>query len=853
MSTIPPLLVEVARRVFGTQLPKRAMTRLAPGPARALAAAARDDTLSRFTNITQTALGKAYVDQRYATRASQIAFLQARKKTKNFLENLRDAFHREHRASWLIPKAGAGEEARGVYELRGAGGDPLYVPYPHTLDAQRDARRAQARGSGPRPRRPAHRRREDGRRRRLAAAAPPARSGAAGAAGSPTRSRCSTSRPSGSSVPPTRCRPASSARCGSSPATASRPACSTAAARTSPARRSRRSPASSTGAAAGAPRSRTSSQGPTVVIVDEAHHVASRSYQTLLDLVRDEEIHDVVGPHGHAVGPGRAPGPDRRRVPAAGDLAHPRGADRRGRARRLHASSPVRTGPADRGDDRRNASRPSASGDLPMTVLRKLETGERNAVVLRTYQSRAETWGRTLLFTTTIENADALAAQFTAAGIDARALHSQSEATLSDLRPWFKEHPHAVLISVGMLLEGVDLPEARTALIARATTSPNVLSQMVGRVLRGVAAGGEATANVVYLQDDWDDFTAVLSPTGPWEGGDSAPLPGGPPDVAAAVAAALRAAMDARSSDAPAPDVQIALEQRQIVGAYELADATVPVFDHQYEFLRDHLQHGGPFRWPEDAPPPPVAAAHLERLEQHVARARAAAAVSPGRPQPRADRRRPHALRRHAADVRRAPGGDRRRLRRSPLAQLVYPTLRHFAEAVEHWQHALARPRPDAPLPDSPPGRPPLPRRPERSLEPTLDLVMRRARGAAPGHAPAAARPPAGPLDEPRHEVLPGPVAARRHAERPPDLDQRAAADRRVDRLRGAARLPALARGRPQRHPRPGPRRRVRVPGDCCGRTPSRSTATSTRSCASGRPTLRTTKRRRAARRRPFD
>ena len=31
------------------------------------------------------------------------------------------------------------------------------------------------------------------------------------------------------------------------------------------------------------------------MIVDEAHHVASRSYQMLLDLVGDAEIHDVVG------------------------------------------------------------------------------------------------------------------------------------------------------------------------------------------------------------------------------------------------------------------------------------------------------------------------------------------------------------------------------------------------------------------------------------------------------------------------------------------------------------------------------------------------------------------------------
>src|SRR4051794_10431186 len=132
----PALLIDVAQRVFGTQLPKRAMTRLAPVLLERWLPDARDDTLARFTNVTQTALGKAYADQRYPTRASRVAFLQARKKTKNFLENLRDAFHREHRASWLVPKAPAGEGAQGVFELRGAGGDPLYAPYRHTLEAQ---------------------------------------------------------------------------------------------------------------------------------------------------------------------------------------------------------------------------------------------------------------------------------------------------------------------------------------------------------------------------------------------------------------------------------------------------------------------------------------------------------------------------------------------------------------------------------------------------------------------------------------------------------------------------------------------------------------------------------------------
>ena len=103
----PALLFDVARRVFGTQLPKRAMSRVAPVLLERWLPEARDDTLARFTNITQTALGKAYLDHDYSTRASQIAFLQARKKTKNFLENLRDAFHREHRASLADPEGAA--------------------------------------------------------------------------------------------------------------------------------------------------------------------------------------------------------------------------------------------------------------------------------------------------------------------------------------------------------------------------------------------------------------------------------------------------------------------------------------------------------------------------------------------------------------------------------------------------------------------------------------------------------------------------------------------------------------------------------------------------------------------------
>ena len=128
-------LVDVAQTVFGAQVPQRAMGRVGPVLMEYSLPAARKDSLARLTQITQTALGKAYRDQHFRGRARQLAFLQDRRRTKNFYDNLRDAFHREHRGSWLISKGASAEQAQSVYRLRGAGHSPAYAPYARTVAA----------------------------------------------------------------------------------------------------------------------------------------------------------------------------------------------------------------------------------------------------------------------------------------------------------------------------------------------------------------------------------------------------------------------------------------------------------------------------------------------------------------------------------------------------------------------------------------------------------------------------------------------------------------------------------------------------------------------------------------------
>jgi superfamily II DNA or RNA helicase len=741
------IYARAAERVFGTRLPKRALGRVGPVLVNSWLPKAQSTTLADLTNVTQTARGKAVRDQSYRGRPEQITFLQKRRRTNNFNINLADAFHREHRVSWLVPKNPKPEHVESMYELAGAGVAGGYEPYPHTRDAWDELDRLDRAG----PLRglvvlPTGAGKTDvavGWLLRRLAAEPELRvlwlahqvslldqaaiRFAAAAQELPEGFRRTL-------------RIFASDREPMSLFNARKTDVACATIQTVSRKLGQRS------------KRRTEVmnflKNPTVVVIDEAHHAASRSYQTLLNhFLHDETIHDVIG----LTATPWARGETRQEKI---DTAFPRRVITRSREELIASGIladykviPVRTHVSvDVTEDERQAA--ERLGDLPMSVLRKLETDERNAKVVATYASARERWGRTLLFTTTIANAEALGAALKDAHANVEVLHSQSATTIAKLKPWFADNDDAVIVSVGMLLEGVDLPKARTALIARATTSPNVLSQMVGRVLRGTAAGGEATANVVYMLDDWDDFTGTLMPTGPWGGTGAEELPPSaearfPADVAAAIAEALDTARRALAppdthGDAPPrglPGVEVMLEQRRVVGFYEALDERkIPVFDHQYDLLATYLAEFSDgngtlaFEWPEDSPPPAVAPEHLLELTRYVEDRGCSPAFVP--------------FAKNVAPIEVAQSLNDGTLRsrkqeldliaaayNDPFAAAVFPTVGHFEEAVSRAQRELERRkrRPEAPLPLNGRARKPLPRDPERTLTTALELVMERA------------------------------------------------------------------------------------------------------------------------------
>jgi hypothetical protein len=71
-----------------------------------------------------------------------------------------------------------------------------------------------------------------------------------------------------------------------------------------------------------------------------------------------------------------------------------------------------------------------------------------------------------------------------------------------------------VLINVNIMTEGMDVPEVQTVFIARPTISTVLMTQMIGRGLRGEKAGGTKEAYVVSFIDDWKDKVAWVNPEG---------------------------------------------------------------------------------------------------------------------------------------------------------------------------------------------------------------------------------------------------------------------------------------------------------------------------------------------------
>lgn len=153
---------------------------------------------------------------------------------------------------------------------------------------------------------------------------------------------------------------------------------------------------------------------------------------------------------------------------------------------------------------------------------------DRNFLIADTYLKHHEKYGQTLVFALNVIHAHTLKAVFTdmakQRGVDLKVgvIVSTTRTMVTNIDVSKEENEKniaeyrkgtiQVLINVNILTEGADLPQTQTVFLARPTVSQVLMTQMIGRALRGESAGGTKKAYIVSFVDDWNDRVSWISP-----------------------------------------------------------------------------------------------------------------------------------------------------------------------------------------------------------------------------------------------------------------------------------------------------------------------------------------------------
>lgn len=117
--------------------------------------------------------------------------------------------------------------------------------------------------------------------------------------------------------------------------------------------------------------------------------------------------------------------------------------------------------------------------------------------LLYAYEQRAK-GKKTLIFNNGIETSKSVYHTFKNAGYDVRHLdNTHSKKQRHEILNWFHKEPKAVLSSVSILTTGFDEPTIETIILNRATKSPALYYQMIGRGSRIIP--GKETFDVIDL------------------------------------------------------------------------------------------------------------------------------------------------------------------------------------------------------------------------------------------------------------------------------------------------------------------------------------------------------------------
>jgi len=160
----------------------------------------------------------------------------------------------------------------------------------------------------------------------------------------------------------------------------------------------------------------------------------------------------------------------------------------------------------------------SSNQDIPERIIDDLARNRtRNDAIVSCYVTHRERYGKTIIFADRSYQCEYLSEALRKKKVRADVVYSHINAdpgsasarnrrTADDnakALKKFKNNELDVLINVRMLTEGTDVPKVQSVFLTRQTTSSVLLTQMVGRALRGPKFGGTNEAYIVSFIDNW--------------------------------------------------------------------------------------------------------------------------------------------------------------------------------------------------------------------------------------------------------------------------------------------------------------------------------------------------------------
>ena len=150
---------------------------------------------------------------------------------------------------------------------------------------------------------------------------------------------------------------------------------------------------------------------------------------------------------------------------------------------------------------------------LPQSVEERIaQSVVRTKRIVEAYTGHIEENWPTLLFATSVEHTQTVAALLNREGVRSRAISGETDrSTRRRVVEEFRRGKVKALVNYGVFREGFDAPKTRAIVVARPVYSPNLYFQMVGRGLRGPLNGGDERCLILNVRDNIENFNRQLA------------------------------------------------------------------------------------------------------------------------------------------------------------------------------------------------------------------------------------------------------------------------------------------------------------------------------------------------------